>query len=253
MAQEEFLENPMPDIIEQWRYYFSVLNPQPDDVIIDVGCNTGDAEKELLTGYPKIRKVFGIDNNGNRYIQALAKWKADGSSTKIEFKLADAQDLPFPDDYFDRGYCVDTLEWIKDPLRGLQEMRRVTKPGGSFILIHSDFDTQVFNSGDRQICRKIVHGFSDAGPNGQMGRELFGLCQTVGFRSVRPIVYTLVNTEWRPNLYGYKAAHTMVDWLVEKTEIPKGDLDRWMVDLETQNSKGTYFYSINRNICYCEK
>jgi hypothetical protein len=31
MAQEEFLDHPMPDVIEQWRLYFSVLNPQSGD------------------------------------------------------------------------------------------------------------------------------------------------------------------------------------------------------------------------------
>ena len=45
MAQEEFLDDPMPDVIEQWRYYFSVLAPQTGELILDVGCNTGEAEQ----------------------------------------------------------------------------------------------------------------------------------------------------------------------------------------------------------------
>lgn len=253
MAQEEFLDNPMPDIIDQWHHYFSVLRPQSDDIIIDIGCNTGDADRGLLLKYPEVRKVVGIDNSEERMKNALEKWRRDGSPTKLEFRLADALELPFRDNYFDRGFCVDTLEWIKDPLRGLREMRRVIKPGGVLLMIHSDFDTQVFNSTDKKLCRRIVHAFSDSGPNGQIGRELNWLCQEAGFKNIRPLVYTLVNTEWKSNLYAYKAAHMMVEWPILASEVSKQELGLWLADLEIQHTKGKFFYSINRNICYCEK
>ena len=44
MAQEEFLDIPMPDIIEQWRFYLATLSPEAGDTIVDVGCNTGENE-----------------------------------------------------------------------------------------------------------------------------------------------------------------------------------------------------------------
>jgi precorrin-6B methylase 2 len=63
MAQEEFLNDPMPDVIDQWRFYLSVLNPQAGDLILDVGCNTGDAERLLLREYPQIGKVIGVEKD----------------------------------------------------------------------------------------------------------------------------------------------------------------------------------------------
>jgi SAM-dependent methyltransferase len=61
-AQEEFLDNPMPDVIQQWWFYLSVLNPQAGDLVLDVGCNTGDAERLLMREYPYIEKVIGLEN-----------------------------------------------------------------------------------------------------------------------------------------------------------------------------------------------
>jgi len=72
MAQEEFLDDPMPDVIEQWRYYFSLLSPHADYLILDVGCNTVEAERLLLREYPTIGKVIGLENDSKRYEYALS-------------------------------------------------------------------------------------------------------------------------------------------------------------------------------------
>jgi ubiquinone/menaquinone biosynthesis C-methylase UbiE len=125
VAQEEFLDEPMADVIDQWRFYFSVLNTQTGDIILDVGCNTGDAERLLLREYPPIGKVIGVENDPKRYEYALSKWREDGSPSQIELRTGDALALPFPDAHFDRAFCVDTLEWVKEPPKALQEIHRV--------------------------------------------------------------------------------------------------------------------------------
>jgi ubiquinone/menaquinone biosynthesis C-methylase UbiE len=127
MAQEEFLDDPMPNVIEQWRFYFSVLNPQAGDIVLDVGCNTSEAERLLLREYPSIGKVVGVENDPRRYEYALSKWQKDGSPARIELRLGDALKLPFPDAHFDRAFCVDTLEWLKEPVTALQEIRRCSR------------------------------------------------------------------------------------------------------------------------------
>ena len=101
---------------------------------------------------------------------------------------------------------------MKEPGKALQEIRRIIKPSGTAVIVHSDFDTQAFRCDDKELCRSIVHAFTDSGPNGPLGRELYHLCRAAGFQTVQPSIYVVVNTEWRPNLYGFKAAHMMVEW-----------------------------------------
>ena len=253
MEPPKFFDDMNEDMIKQWHYYFSVLQPQSGDMVLDVGCSLGDADKGLLMAYPTLRRVVGIDISEKRIQTCLAKWQADGSPTKLEFRLADAQNLPFPDESFNRVFSVDTLEWLQDPAKALQEMLRVTRPGGVALVVHSDFDTQVFNAADRQLNRKIVHSFSDAGPNGLIGRELFNLCKAAGFARVRPLVYTLINTVWKPEAYACRTARMMRDWLVEKAAVPEKEIECWLADLAAQGAAGKFFYTINRNICFCEK
>jgi len=55
--------------------------------------------------------------------------------TNIEFRAADAEQLPFPNRYFDRVTCRFGIMFIPDIQKALGEMRRVLKPGGrvSFV------------------------------------------------------------------------------------------------------------------------
>ena len=253
MAQERFLDPPLRDIITQWRYYFQALQPLPGNVILDLGCHSGDAERLLVREYPDISKVIGVDVKQKSLNEALAKWEHDGRPTAIEYRIADARQLPFPDAHFDRLFCAETLEYIDDAPQALREMRRVLRPGGLALLIHSDFDTQVFSASDTALCRKLVLAFSDSGPNGQMGRALFGLCSAAGFAHVQPDVYTLVNTEWRPDRYAYRIAHMMAEWLRLEKHASDDEINRWLADLAAQAATNNFFYSINRYLCVCQK
>jgi ubiquinone/menaquinone biosynthesis C-methylase UbiE len=252
-GQEQFLDDPMPDVIAQWQFYLAALQPSFGHKIIDVGCSSGDAERLLVQNYPEIGKVIGVENNPNRYNQAMRQWQQDGSSEKIEFKLADAHNLPFADQEFDRALCVETLEWTTSPLTTLKEIHRVLKEDGSAVISHSDFDTQIFHARDKRLCRKIVQLFSDSGPNGQIGREIHSLCKQAGFSRVQPCVYTLINTKWHPNLYAYNIARIMIDDLTKKSLVAESEVEQWLLDLEAQALSGEFFYSINRYVCYCQK
>ena len=64
-----------------------------------------------------------------------------------------------------------------------------------------------------------MHAFTDSGPNGPLGRELYRLRSRAGFHSVRSMIHPLINTEWPPNLYGYKAAQTMIEWFAKTRRV----------------------------------
>lgn len=249
MAQELFLDPPMPDVLAQWRHYFELLDPQVGDRILDLGCGTGDAAQLLTRIYPEIGEVVGVDKQASRHTELYRR--AQQESSLVSFQEGNAQHLTFEDQAFDRLLCVDVLEWVPDPLTALTEMKRVLKPDGTALLIHSDFDAQIISASDRELTRRIVHAFNDAGPNGQIGRILPGLCRQAGFGSVETSIYTLVNTVWAPNLYGNRMAHMMADWLSEKNLLSPEELSIWLADLADHGQRGDFFYAINRVICRC--
>ncbi|WP_207634106.1 class I SAM-dependent methyltransferase [Halalkalibacter urbisdiaboli] len=150
MAQERFLNPPMPDVLAQWKFYFEQLNVQPDDVVLDVGCNTGDTEHFLINMYPFVKKVIGLDADIKRIQAAIETWKLRGKQGNIEFLVGDGMALPFPDHYFDKVICAETLEWMKDPKAAIAEIKRVLKPNGIALIQHTDWDQTVYTTSDVQ-------------------------------------------------------------------------------------------------------
>lgn len=109
MAQEIFLDPPMPDIIEQWKFYLEQLDLQPGDKVLDVGCNRGETEFFLVNLYPYIGKVTGIDINPEALERANQVLAEEYSSQKITFEQGNALDLKYENNTFDKIICLVSL------------------------------------------------------------------------------------------------------------------------------------------------
>ena len=88
--------------------------------VLDLGSGTGAAFQQLQN-----LEVIAIDPD-EKMLQ-LNKFK-----NKI---IGGAEDLPFPDNSFDSVYCAFVWRNLNDTKLGLQEVFRVLKPGGKFILL----------------------------------------------------------------------------------------------------------------------
>ena len=71
----------------------------------------------------------------NRHMLSKAAARAQASRAEVALEVADVQALPFPDDRFDHVVAGLVFCSVADPERGLQELLRVTKPGGSVRLL----------------------------------------------------------------------------------------------------------------------
>ncbi len=54
---------------------------------------------------------------------------------KANFLRGDAESLPFKDDVFDASISAGSIEYWPHPALGIQEMARVTKPGGRVVIL----------------------------------------------------------------------------------------------------------------------
>lgn len=99
--------------------------------VLDVGCGTGNLTRAL--GAAKA-VVTGIDLSAP-YIEYARRHTSDSGVT---FEVGDALNLPYPDSAFDRSLSMLALDVLPDPTRGLAEMRRVTRPGGTVAALVND-------------------------------------------------------------------------------------------------------------------
>jgi SAM-dependent methyltransferase len=92
---------------------------------LDVGCGNG-AFTETLISHAEPAHVSAIDPSPAQ----IAYAKAHAADGKADFRVGDAQALPFPDAAFDATAMALVISFIPDPAKAVAEMVRVTRPGG---------------------------------------------------------------------------------------------------------------------------
>ena len=97
--------------------------------ILEVGVGTG----KNMPYYPKDAQVTAIDLSPAMLQRAQAK--ADQAGYVVNLRLMDAQNLDFPDASFDTVVSTCVFCSVPDAVRGLREVRRVTRPGGQILLL----------------------------------------------------------------------------------------------------------------------
>ena len=112
-----------------------LLRIRPGMKVLDIGCGTGELCIELAKAGCD---VYGIDYS-NQGIQIAKKNKMQlptNLKARVNFSVMDAENMQFPDNFFDRIICIDVVEHIyEEPLqRVIQEMIRVIKPKGRIVL-----------------------------------------------------------------------------------------------------------------------
>jgi ubiquinone/menaquinone biosynthesis C-methylase UbiE len=102
-----------------------------DSRVLEVGCGTG-AMAERINALPGVTLV-AVDHS-ERFVELTA-------ARGVDARQADICYLPFEDDTFDVVYAGWMLYHVRDLDRALAEVRRVLRPGGTFVAVTNGDDS----------------------------------------------------------------------------------------------------------------
>jgi len=124
------MEDHHSDITDQT---LALMGLQPTDRVLDLGCGTGWASRRLARVATE-GEVVGIDVADEMLRRAE---KASEGIPNVRYVWGSAEKIPSPDNAFDKILSVESFYYYADQGKALDELRRVTAPGGRvFILIN---------------------------------------------------------------------------------------------------------------------
>src|SRR5436305_5023531 len=123
--------------------------------ILDVGIGTGIS----LTDYSPKNRVVGVDYCEPMLRKAHDRVAEHGLTHVEALAVMDAQQLAFPDATFDAVVAQYVITTVPDPEAALDEIARVTRPGGEIILVnHIGAETglrRAFEQGFAPLARRL--------------------------------------------------------------------------------------------------
>ena len=126
---------------------------KPGDKVLEVGVGTGIN----VALYPEHCQVTGIDFSALMLEKAHERVVKKGV-TNVRLQEMDAANLTFADDTFDIVYAPYVISVVSDPVRVVNEMRRVCKPGGKIVILnHFRSRTPVVARMEQAISPFTVH------------------------------------------------------------------------------------------------
>ena len=117
-----------PGGLRATRMLIDALGITSESRVIDIACGKGSSAIYLARN--RGCSVVGVDIATTLIQEARDTARREGVSTKVTFQVADAMELPFPDNAFDVALSQAMLVLVEDKARTIKEAHRVVKEGG---------------------------------------------------------------------------------------------------------------------------
>lgn len=221
---------------QERRQIVAGLNLKPGQVVLDLACGPGLWAPLLAERVSPNGRVVGIDFTPDLIEYAIKNLENEPHRDIIEFVEGDLYSIPFEDNTFDVIFLGNTLAYVTDVPKALEEQKRVLKKGGR--LIAKDFDGAIiiFHPIDPYLSLKVLTATAKGLKENPLqprfdnfvGRKMHGLLLQAGFKDVSTTTYAISKTApLKPETKRYITGNA--EWYV-KTAAPylsEEDIRQW--------------------------
>ena len=125
----------------KWRKkVVEIIKATKPETVLDIATGTGDLAINLAETSAK--KIIGLDISSGMLEVGKTKIASKNLDSKIEMIVGDSENMPFEDNSFDAitvAFGVRNFETLE---KGLKDILRVLKPGGTFVILETSVPTK---------------------------------------------------------------------------------------------------------------
>ncbi len=126
----------------------------PTGTLVDVGCGSGHLLVQIAEQFPNLH-LIGMDLSST-ILEKAKKRAVEKNFEKLEFRISNAEELPFSDNSIDFLISTLSLHHWTNPHKILNEFYRVLKPSAVFLIFDFRRDSRKFFYGLFTFATKIV-------------------------------------------------------------------------------------------------
>lgn len=226
------------------------LDLQPGQHVLDAGAGTGEDAQAIAVLVAPTGQVVGMDLS--QAMVDVAQRRSQGTNLPLHFVQGDIHALPFADNTFDRCYADKTFQHLPDPKRALEELIRVTKPGGLLVTVDPDHETQVLDSPYPTITRRFLRFRNDGMRQPGIAHRMYASFKEAGLTDVQVEPLTRVTTDYetiRPVAHFIEGMRSAQQHGVVTEE----EAALWIAALEEAMQTGRFFHTMTSFITRGQK
>lgn len=226
-----------PETVDRRQRVLELLGLAAGESVLSIGCGPGYEPAAIAEAVGDSGRVHSVDNS-----EAMLAMAEDhcAEHSHLTFELADATDLPVPDESFDAAVASLVYEYSPHVDAAVAELHRSLRPGGRAGLVSTDWDSTVWHSTDADRMDRMIEGFKDMYANPRLGSQLTPYLQQAGFTIEHVEPFTNLQTD----LDGYAGlVLDVIKGQVQESEtLDRSEIEAWEQDLrEIDEADETFF------------
>ena len=239
-----------PEIVNQRLRTLAALALARGESVLDAGCGTGLLLEQEARAVGSEGRAEGVD-----YSDAMldhARGRCVGLE-QVRLRQGSIETLPFEAASFDAVSCTQTLLYVEDMDKALQEIHRVLKPRGRVAIVETDWSGAIINSLDQVMTRKIFDAWGLAVVNPNLPRRLGPVLERIGFGALRVEAIPVLNAGYSEHSFSAHMLHNFAATAVKQNIISSAESSAWREGIDSLIQRNEYFFCVNRFLFFAIK
>lgn len=239
-----------PAVRDRRQRVRDLLNPDPSDTVLSIGCGPGFEPAELAETVGPTGAVHGVDRS-QPMLAAASDRCAD--QPQVTLSVGDAARLPVGTETVDAATAIQVYEYVPDVQAALNELARVLKPGGRAVICDTDFDSLVWRSSNRERMQRVLETFTNHCQWPHLGSELAPLVRDAGLTVDRIEPYAILNTQLTADSFSNQLMNAHAAYLVDRETLAPDEIEAWVADLKALDAADETFFNLTQYLYVIQK